>query len=64
MRCTNSVCPPSIAPSENEHMSLDERGNPMLRDIGKFLKKKIKQAIPDAGESSYPHWASGGLGCF
>jgi hypothetical protein len=31
-------------------MPLDERGNPVLRDIGKFLKKKIKEAIPDAGE--------------
>jgi hypothetical protein len=33
-----------------EQVPLDERGNPLLRDIGTFLKKKIKAAIPDAGE--------------
>ncbi|KAF6265494.1 phosphofructokinase family protein [Scenedesmus sp. NREL 46B-D3] len=33
---------------DGEPMQLDEAGNPLLGDIGTFLKKAIKAAIPDA----------------
>lgn len=32
----------------NEAIPLDDAGNPKLRDIGQFLKKAIKEVIPDA----------------
>jgi hypothetical protein len=34
--------------ADGEPIPLDEAGNPLLGDIGIFLKKAIKAAIPDA----------------
>jgi hypothetical protein len=34
--------------ADGEPIPLDDAGNPLLGDIGLFLKKAIKTAIPDA----------------
>jgi hypothetical protein len=47
-RVDQRCCLPLCFIADGEPIPLDDAGNPLLGDIGLFLKKAIKTAIPDA----------------